>query len=74
MFFFLKNVTAAAIAASTAEIVTIPIDTCKVRLQIQAKSIDPLIAPKYNGFLNTLATITREEGARSLYNGLTAGL
>jgi hypothetical protein len=32
--FFLKNCAAASMAASTAELFTIPIDTAKVRLQI----------------------------------------
>ena len=32
--FFFKNVLSASAAAMTAEILTIPIDTCKVRLQI----------------------------------------
>lgn len=61
-------------AGCAGEIATIPIDTAKVRLQIQSKSADPSIVPKYKGFLNTMATISREEGFFALYNGLTAGL
>lgn len=72
--FFLKNCAAASAAASTAELFTIPIDTAKVRLQIQSKSVDPLALPKYKGFIGTMTTISREEGFKSLYNGLTAGL
>ena len=72
--FFFKNVLAASTAACVAEIATIPIDTAKVRLQIQSKQADPSIKPKYSGFVGTLSTIAREEGFFSLYNGLTAGL
>ncbi len=70
--FFMKNLLAASAAASVAEIATIPIDTAKVRLQIQGKSEEAV--PKYNGFMGTMKTITAEEGPAALYNGLTAGL
>lgn len=69
----MKNVAAAATAACIAEIATIPIDTVKVRLQIQNK-VASGEAPKYNGFLGTAKTIAGEEGITALYNGLTAGL
>lgn len=72
--FFLKNVAAASTAACVAEIATIPIDTAKVRLQIQGKNMNPSVTPKYNGFLGTMKTISAEEGPRALYNGLSAGL
>lgn len=71
--FFLKNVASAATAACIAEIATIPIDTVKVRLQIQSKMASGE-KPKYVGFLGTARTIASEEGFVSLYNGLTAGL
>jgi solute carrier family 25 uncoupling protein 8/9 len=69
----LKNVGCAATAACIAEIATIPIDTVKVRLQIQSKTAGNA-PPKYNGFLGTAKTVASEEGFMSLYNGLTAGL
>lgn len=71
--FFLKNVATAATAACIAEVATIPIDTVKVRLQIQSKLSDGK-PPKYSGFLNTGRIIAKEEGVLALYNGLTAGL
>jgi len=71
--FFLKNVASAATAACMAEIATIPIDTVKVRLQIQNKMTDGTL-PKYNGFIGTMKTVSSEEGVAALYNGLTAGL
>uniref|UniRef100_UPI00398E3FFE mitochondrial brown fat uncoupling protein 1 n=1 Tax=Pristiophorus japonicus TaxID=55135 RepID=UPI00398E3FFE len=66
----------AGTAACIADLITFPLDTAKVRLQIQgeatgcqgAKSI------KYRGVLGTVATMIRTEGARSLYSGLVAGL
>ena len=69
----MKNVGSAATAACIAEIATIPIDTVKVRLQIQNKMASGA-APKYNGFLGTAQTVASEEGFFALYNGLTAGL
>lgn len=72
--FFAKNFVCASFAACVAEICTIPLDTAKVRLQIQAKSVDPTAIPKYKGFVGTMSTIAREEGPLALYNGLNAGL
>ena len=69
----MKNVASAATAACIAEIATIPIDTVKVRLQIQSKMANGE-KPKYSGFLGTAKTIAAEEGVTALYNGLTAGL
>ena len=69
----MKNVGSAATAACIAEIATIPIDTVKVRLQIQNKMASGA-APKYNDFLGTAKTVASEEGFFALYNGLTAGL
>lgn len=59
--FFMKNLLAASTAGCVAEIATIPIDTAKVRLQIQGKA-DPNIKPKYSGFMGTMKTIAAEEG------------
>ncbi|KAK9822131.1 hypothetical protein WJX74_009601 [Apatococcus lobatus] len=60
-----------AIAACTAEVATLPLDTAKVRLQIQAKSDG---VPKYRGLLGTCATVAKEEGARALWSGIEPGL
>jgi len=104
----------AGFAAMTADLITFPLDTAKVRLQIQGSSTpasttgtaaaaanskiltsghlvpgDHRIAPKhskrreaqinsknfkYRGVVGTIATISKEEGARALYNGLVPGL
>ncbi|KIZ02275.1 uncoupling protein 3 [Monoraphidium neglectum] len=60
---------ASAVAACTAEIMTLPLDTAKVRLQLQGNG-----ASKYKGLLGTCATIAREEGAGALWKGLEPGL
>ncbi|CAA6661707.1 unnamed protein product [Spirodela intermedia] len=61
-----------AFAACFAELCTIPLDTAKVRLQLQKKSItgDGVSLPKYKGMLGTVATIAREEGLSALWKGI----
>lgn len=55
---------------------TIPLDTAKVRLQLQKKSVgtDGQGIPKYRGLLGTIATIAREEGIPALWKGIIPGL
>lgn len=62
-----------AFSACWAEICTIPIDTAKVRLQLQGKQIAGE-KPKYRGMFGTLSTIAREEGIASLWRGIVPGL
>ncbi|GAX85450.1 hypothetical protein CEUSTIGMA_g12866.t1 [Chlamydomonas eustigma] len=59
---------ASAVAACTAEALTLPLDTAKVRLQVQTEG------NKYRGLLGTIATIAREEGPASLWKGIEPGL
>jgi solute carrier family 25 uncoupling protein 8/9 len=71
--FFLRNVGMASFSACVAEVATIPMDTAKVRLQLQG----PVAAGeklRYNGLFGTVKTIAAEEGALSLFGGLSAGL
>lgn len=75
-FATVKKMMAAGTAASVAEIFSIPMDTTKVRLQLQGEnvkkgSLQPL---KYRGMLHTMTTITKEEGINSLFRGLNAGI
>nr|BAD51466.1 uncoupling protein a [Thaumatophyllum bipinnatifidum] len=65
-----------AFAACFAELCTIPLDTAKVRLQLQKKSVagDGVSLPKYRGMLGTVATIAREEGLSALWKGIVPGL
>ncbi|XP_070773637.1 dicarboxylate carrier UCP2-like isoform X2 [Enoplosus armatus] len=66
----------AGTAACIADLVTFPLDTAKVRLQIQGESLksEGASAMKYRGVFGTITTMVRTEGPRSLYNGLVAGL
>ncbi|NXP74653.1 UCP3 protein, partial [Ramphastos sulfuratus] len=66
----------AGTAACIADLCTFPLDTAKVRLQIQGEVRIPRSpsAVQYRGVLGTLRTMVRTEGARSLYSGLAAGL
>ncbi|XP_067888901.1 dicarboxylate carrier UCP2-like [Heterodontus francisci] len=69
------KIVGAGTAACIADLVTFPLDTTKVRLQIQgeSKSFNET-SPKYRGVFGTITTIVKTEGVRSLYNGLVAGL
>ena len=51
---------------------TIPLDTAKVRLQLQKKAVgDEVNLAKYRGLLGTIA---KEEGLSALWKGIIAGL
>lgn len=58
------------------QLFTIPLDTAKVRLQLQKKTAtgDGVIVSKYRGLLGTVVTIAREEGLSALWKGIIAGL
>ncbi|MBN3313909.1 UCP2 protein, partial [Atractosteus spatula] len=67
----------AGTAACIADLITFPLDTAKVRLQIQGESkatCSNVKSVKYSGVFGTITTMVRTEGPRSLYNGLVAGL
>ncbi|XP_063994696.1 dicarboxylate carrier SLC25A8-like [Diachasmimorpha longicaudata] len=71
-------------AACFADLVTFPLDTAKVRMQIAGETRGGLLAATNGshvavnttqpGLLRTIVNIVRLEGARSLYGGLSAGL
>uniref|UniRef100_A0A3B3US17 Uncoupling protein 2 n=1 Tax=Poecilia latipinna TaxID=48699 RepID=A0A3B3US17_9TELE len=61
----------AGTAACIADLLTFPLDTAKVRLQV---SIGRVPAVKYRGVFGTIVTMVRTEGPLSLYSGLVAGL
>lgn len=58
------------------QLCTIPLDTAKVRLQLEKKTVseDGVSVSKYRGLLGTVATIAREEGLSALWKGIIAGL
>jgi len=66
---------AGAMAASTAELFSLPFDTGKVRLQIQdkAKLLEQGKVP-YSGMINVISRMVKEEGFTSLYKGLSPGI
>uniref|UniRef100_A0A8C1NMP6 Dicarboxylate carrier UCP2 n=1 Tax=Cyprinus carpio TaxID=7962 RepID=A0A8C1NMP6_CYPCA len=70
------KVLSAGTAACIADLVTFPLDTAKVRLQIQGEKAVTGAAKgiRYRGVFGTISTMVRTEGPRSLYNGLVAGL
>ncbi|KAM5179653.1 dicarboxylate carrier UCP2-like [Mantella aurantiaca] len=66
----------AGTAACIADLFTFPLDTAKVRLQIQGESKTQVSVKtaQYKGVFGTISTMVKTEGPRSLYNGLVAGL
>ncbi|XP_063341501.1 mitochondrial uncoupling protein 2 isoform X3 [Pelmatolapia mariae] len=69
----------AGTAACIADLLTFPLDTAKVRLQIQGEARGSAATGsgstvKYRGVFGTIATMVRTEGPLSLYSGLVAGL
>ncbi|NXE55224.1 UCP2 protein, partial [Casuarius casuarius] len=64
----------AGAAACVADLVTFPLDTAKVRLQIQGEAGGSAPAARYKGVFGTMATMVKTEGPGSLYSGLVAGL
>ncbi|CAL8160678.1 unnamed protein product [Prunus armeniaca] len=73
---FLQTFLCSAFAACFAEFCTIPLDTAKVRLQLQKKAVvgDATGSQNYRGLFGTMATIAREEGLAALWNGIIPGL
>lgn len=63
-----------ATAACLAETLTLPLDTAKVRLQLQSLAHADRAALKYRGPFQTIRTMVAEEGPRSLFRGLTPGV
>uniref|UniRef100_A0A3Q2YDW7 Dicarboxylate carrier UCP2 n=1 Tax=Hippocampus comes TaxID=109280 RepID=A0A3Q2YDW7_HIPCM len=64
----------AGAAGCVSDLVTFPLDTAKVRLQVSGGPKALFGFATYRGVFGTMFTIVRTEGARGLYNGLLAGL
>eukprot|EP00092_Neocalanus_flemingeri_P070470 GFUD01086509.1.p1 GENE.GFUD01086509.1~~GFUD01086509.1.p1 ORF type:complete len:296 (+),score=91.06 GFUD01086509.1:154-1041(+) len=63
------------IAAMCAEMVTFPIDTAKVRLQLQGQAGSTVwVQGRYRGTVHCLACMVREEGVTGVYKGLSPAL
>lgn len=63
-------------ASATAELLTLPIDITKVRLQTQrsVSTAGGKPATHYNGMLHAVQTIVKHEGPSALWNGATPAL
>jgi len=61
-------------ASMTAEVATIPVDTVKVRLQVQTAQTALPGAIHYNGAFDCVAKIIKNEGLKGLYKGLVPAL
>jgi len=61
----------AGVAACFADLITFPLDTTKVRLQVQGELGEGAQA---RGVLGTAANIAKTEGAGALYSGIVPGL
>nr|XP_004655890.1 mitochondrial brown fat uncoupling protein 1 [Jaculus jaculus] len=67
------KIVSAGVAACLADVITFPLDTAKVRLQIQGEAPNSS-GIKYKGVLGTVTTLARTEGPAKLYSGLPAGI
>ncbi|XP_032743669.1 mitochondrial brown fat uncoupling protein 1 [Rattus rattus] len=63
----------AGVSACLADIITFPLDTAKVRLQIQGEG-QASSTIRYKGVLGTITTLAKTEGLPKLYSGLPAGI
>ncbi|KAK0089775.1 hypothetical protein PV325_005401 [Microctonus aethiopoides] len=63
------------LASIIAELGTFPLDTTKTRLQIQGQKLDKVHSSlKYSGMLDALLQITKNEGYKSLYCGISSAI
>ncbi|KAK2582371.1 hypothetical protein KPH14_004702 [Odynerus spinipes] len=57
------------------ELGTFPLDTTKTRLQVQGQKLDQKHAHlKYSGMTNALVQISKEEGFKALYSGISSAI
>ncbi|KAG8898947.1 hypothetical protein FRB99_007022 [Tulasnella sp. 403] len=65
---------AAGAAKSVASLITYPHEVIRTRLRQEPPLVNGIPKPKYTGLLQTLRLVIAEEGAASLYGGLSAHL
>jgi len=70
-FLFFGNFFCGGTAACVAEIASLPLDTTKVRMQLQGR--DGAIK-KYRNMFHAIGVIAKEEGPQALWKGLVPGL
>ena len=63
-------------AACVADLITFPLDTAKVRLQVQGEASALVMegSSRYAGVIGTVKNIASHEGPKALYNGIVPGL
>ena len=69
-----NRLVASAAAAAFAESSTLPIDTTKVRLQLQVNAAKGSGTPQYKGMVDCFLQIARNEGLGGLWRGVTPAL
>lgn len=72
-----SDAAAGIIASVCAKTAVYPLDTTRKRLQVQGPMRSKFVhrnIPMYSGVISTLVTISRREGMRGLYRGLTVSL
>ncbi|KAG7204143.1 hypothetical protein KM043_001988 [Ampulex compressa] len=63
------------LASIVAELGTFPLDTTKTRLQVQGQKLDQRHAHlKYSGMTDALLQISKQEGFRALYSGISSAI
>lgn len=63
------------LASVVAELGTFPLDTTKTRLQVQGQKLDKKHAHlKYSGMTHALIQISKEEGFKALYSGISSAI
>lgn len=68
------NLLLGGVAGGVAACVTYPTDIVKRRVQLQGYQGSDLSLPKYNGAIDCVRVMLREEGVRGMYKGLSACL
>jgi len=71
-FLFLANFVCGGSAACVAEFVSLPLDTTKVRMQLQGRDLQHV--KKYKNMFHGIGVIAKEEGPQALWKGLVPGL
>ena len=67
---FHLNIACASTASCIAETCTIPFDTVKVKMMVQGEAQ----TKRYSSFANCIYKVAKDEGLRSFFKGLSAGL
>lgn len=70
----LPSMLCGGIAGSIAEIMTLPMDTVKVRMMVQKLYNKPGEIPKYKGLADCAVKMAKDEGIAALWSGWNPGI